>query len=159
AAQKDPTSQDQRMAWWREARFGMFIHWGLYAIPGGTWNGKKAGGTGEWILTNAKITVDEYEKLLPQFNPVKFDAKEWARIAKAAGMKYLVITSKHHDGFCLWDSAQTTWDVASTPFKRDILKELKAACDAEGIRFCLYHSIMDWHHPDYLPRRAWDPRA
>lgn len=158
SAPESAAGRDSRMAWWREARFGLFIHWGLYAIPGGTWDGKKASGTGEWILQNAKITVPDYEKLLPLFNPVEFDAKAWAKMTKDAGMRYLVITSKHHDGFCLWDSKETEWDVAATPFKRDILAELADACRAEGIRFCVYHSIMDWHHLAYLPRRPWDKR-
>ncbi|MDZ4755408.1 MAG: alpha-L-fucosidase [Phycisphaerae bacterium] len=148
----------ERMRWWRESRFGMFIHWGLYAIPAGEWNGKSIPGAAEWILNSAKIKPEEYEPLLGQFNPVKFDAKQWVEIAKNAGMRYIVITSKHHEGFGLWDSALTDWDVASTPFKRDILQELAAACQEAGIRLCFYHSIMDWHHPDYLPRRAWDTR-
>ncbi len=148
-----------RMAWWREARFGMFIHWGLYAIPAGEWNGKPVGGIGEWILNSAQITVADYEPLAAQFNPVDFNAEQWAKAAADAGMKYVVITSKHHDGFCLFDSKHTTWDVAdATPFKRDILKELAPAVRAQGMQMCWYHSIMDWHHPDYLPRRAWDPR-
>jgi len=149
---------DARMAWWREARFGMFIHWGLYAIPAGEWKGKKIAGIGEWIMERGRIPVAEYEPLAKQFNPVKFDARAWARIAKNAGMKYMVITSKHHDGFCLWDSAVSDYDVMSSPFKRDILKELSEACKAEGVVLCFYHSIMDWHHPDYLPRRPWDKR-
>jgi alpha-L-fucosidase len=136
----------------------MFIHWGLYAIPAGEWKGKKIGGAGEWIQETGKIPPADYEPLQKQFNPVKFDARQWAKIAKAAGMKYIVITSKHHDGFCLWDSKLTDWDVMGTPFKRDILKELAEACKEEGITFCFYHSIMDWHHPDYLPRRGYDPR-
>lgn len=153
------TERDQRMAWWREARFGMFIHWGLYAIPAGVWEGERVGGVGEWIMHSARIPVDEYERLAPLFNPVKFDADEWARIAAEAGMKYVVITSKHHDGFCLFDSAHTTWDVMdATPFGRDIMKELSEACARRGLRMCWYHSIMDWHHPDYLPRREWDAR-
>lgn len=145
---------DTRMTWWREARFGMFIHWGLYSILAGEWKGSK--GHAEWIRDTARIPVDEYEKLLSEFNPVKFDAKEWVRMAEDAGMKYIVITSKHHDGFCLFDSQYTDWDVMSTPFKRDILKELSDACKASGVRFSTYHSIMDWHHPDYLPRRPWE---
>jgi alpha-L-fucosidase len=143
--------RDQRMAWWREARFGMFVHWGLYAIPGGQWKGKSVGKgrVGEWIMNDLQIPVAEYEKLAGQFNPAKFDAREWVRIAKGAGMRYVVLTSKHHDGFCLWDSKVTTYDVMdATPFKRDIVKELAAACEAEGIVLCFYHSIMDWHHPD-----------
>ncbi|MBN2269721.1 MAG: alpha-L-fucosidase [Sedimentisphaerales bacterium] len=142
-------SKDERMHWWREARFGMFIHWGLYAVPAGEWNGKRIGGIGEWIMNSAQIPVVEYEKLAGQFNPVKFDADEWVRIAKNAGMKYIVITSKHHDGFCLWDSKVSKYDIMdASPFKRDILKELAVACKKQGIRLCFYHSIMDWHHPD-----------
>lgn len=153
-------SQDQyaaRMKWFGDARFGMFIHWGVYSVPAGEWNGQI--GYGEWIMENAKIPVSRYEKFADEFNPVKFNARDWVRIAKDAGMKYIVITSKHHDGFCLWDSKLTDWDIARTPFKHDPLKELSEACRAEGITFCLYHSIMDWHHPDYENRRAWNDTA
>jgi alpha-L-fucosidase len=140
---------DERMEWWREARFGMFIHWGLYAVPAGQWEGKEIGGISEWIMNSAHIPIPEYEKLTKQFNPVKFNAEQWVRMAKRAGMKYIVITSKHHDGFCLWDSKVSEYDVIdATPFKRDILKELSEACRKAGIKFCFYHSIMDWHHPD-----------
>ena len=151
--------KDERLAWWRDARFGMFIHFGLYSTPAGTWDGKPVGGVGEWLLQNARIDPIAYEKtLLPQFNPVKFDAREWARIAKDAGMGYVVITTKHHDGFALWDSAASDYDVMATPFRRDIMRELADAVRAEGLRMCWYHSIMDWHHPDYQPRREWDAR-
>jgi len=153
-----PQQRDKRMRWFRDARFGMFIHWGLYAIPAGEWNGKQVPGIGEWIMNSARVPVSEYEQLVERFNPVRFDARRWVRIAKDAGMKYIVITSKHHDGFCLFDAGNSDYDVMATPFKRDILKELSAACKREGIRLCFYHSIMDWHHPDYLPRRPWDPR-
>ncbi len=145
---------DARMKWWREARFGLFIHWGLYSIPAGEWQGRT--NHAEWIRTTAQIPLAEYDKFASQFNPVKFNADEWVRMAKAAGMKYIVITSKHHDGFSLFDSKFTDFDVASTPFRRDILKELAEACHRQGIRICWYHSIMDWHHPDYLPRRDWE---
>ncbi len=138
-----------RMDWWREARFGMFIHWGLYAIPAGVWNGREVPGVGEWIMYHGQISPKDYEPLAARFNPVKFDAREWARLAREAGMRYLVITSKHHDGFCLFDSAYTEYDVIdATPFKRDIMRELADACRAEGIRVGWYHSIMDWHHQD-----------
>ncbi|MBN2412503.1 alpha-L-fucosidase [candidate division KSB1 bacterium] len=141
--------KEARMQWWNEARFGMFIHWGLYSIPAGVYDGKQIPGIGEWIMQKAPIPVKEYEKYAAQFNPVKFNAGEWVKIARDAGMKYIVITSKHHDGFCLWDSKVTKWDVMdATPFKRDILKELKEACDKNDIKLCFYHSIMDWHHPD-----------
>ncbi len=145
---------DARMQWWREARFGMFIHWGLYAVPAGEWGGKT--NYGEWIRNNAQIPIGVYDKFVAQFNPVKFKALDWVRAAKDAGMKYIVITSKHHDGFALFDSRVSDFDVMATPFKRDILKELAEACRQEGIRICFYHSIMDWHHPDYLPRRPWE---
>ncbi len=153
-ADKHKSDFDARMAWWRKARFGMFIHWGLYAIPAGEWKGET--NHAEWIRTTAQIPLETYDTFLNQFNPVKFDADAWVRMAKEAGMKYIVITSKHHDGFCLFDSKYTDFDVMSTPFQRDILKELSDACHQQGIRICWYHSIMDWHHPDYLPRRNWE---
>ncbi len=149
-----PTNQDERMAWWREARFGMFIHWGLYAIPAGKWDNRD--NHGEWIRTTAEIPRNTYQDLQPLWDPANFDADAWAQMAKAAGMKYIVITSKHHDGFCLFDSLVSEWDIGNTPHKRDIMKELSSACRRHGIKFCTYHSIMDWHHPDYLPRRNWE---
>jgi alpha-L-fucosidase len=159
-AASDPPStggDDGRMDWWREARFGMFIHWGLYAIPAGEWKGRT--NHAEWIMHTAQIPVEEYEKFPGAFNPVKFDADAWARMAEEAGMKYIVITSKHHDGFCLFDSAHTDYDVMATPFGRDIMRELADACRRRGLKICWYHSIMDWHHPDYLPRRPWEERS
>jgi alpha-L-fucosidase len=153
--QESKQEKDKRMDWWREARFGMFIHWGLYAVPAGEWRGTT--NHAEWIRTTAQIPLTEYDKFLERFNPVKFNAEEWVRMAKDAGMKYITITSKHHDGFSLWDSKQTDFDVMSTPFKRDILKELADACrKIGGVRLCFYHSIMDWHHPDYNERREWE---
>lgn len=141
--------KNERMKWWREAKFGMFIHWGAYSVPAGVHYGKEIPGIGEWIMSRAKIPIPEYENYVKQFNPVKFDAKDWVRTAKNAGMKYIVITSKHHDGFCLWDSDVTEYDIMDfAPFNRDILKELAKACKKEKIRLCFYHSIMDWHHPD-----------
>jgi alpha-L-fucosidase len=159
AEQAGPTPDtDQRMKWWREARFGMFIHWGLYAVPAGQWKDKTD--HGEWIMNTAEIPVEQYEKFAGQFNPVKFNAAEWVNIARHAGMKYIVITSKHHDGFCLFDSKLTTYDVMdATPFKKDILSELADECRRQGITMCWYHSIMDWHHPDYIPRRPWEKRS
>ncbi|MBI3119292.1 MAG: alpha-L-fucosidase [Candidatus Hydrogenedentes bacterium] len=156
-------ARDARMQWWREAKFGMFIHWGLYAVPGGVWKEKPVDTAGEWIMFGGQILPAEYEPLVKQFNPVRFNADEWVKIAQDAGMKYIVITSKHHDGFCLFDSKLTEYDVMSTPFKRDIMKELSEACQRAGIKMCWYHSILDWHHPDYLPRgegspRPWDTR-
>ncbi|MCH6257714.1 alpha-L-fucosidase [Puniceicoccaceae bacterium K14] len=143
-----PTPDDERMEWWRDAGFGMFIHWGLYAIPAGEYKGERVGGIGEWIMEKLDIPVTEYEKFAAQFDPVKFDADEWVSIAKNAGMKYIVITSKHHDGFCLWDSEVTDYDIIdAAPFKRDILGELADACREQGIKMCFYYSIVDWHHP------------
>jgi alpha-L-fucosidase len=142
-------TKDERMAWWRDARFGMFIHWGLYAVPAGTYNGERVNGIGEWIMNNGKIPVAEYEKFAARFDPVGFNADEWVRLAKNAGMKYIVITSKHHDGFGLWDSKVSNYNIVqATPFKRDVLKELSVACKKQGVKLCFYHSIMDWHHPD-----------
>jgi len=139
--------KDERMMWWRDAGFGMFIHWGLYAIPAGEYKGKTT--YAEWIQEQADITVEEYEKYAAQFNPVDFNAEEWVKMAKEAGMNYIVITSKHHDGFSLWNSKVSDYDIVdSTPFKRDVLNELADACAKEGIVLCFYHSIMDWHHPD-----------
>ena len=149
--------KDARMAWFRDARFGMFIHWGLYAVPAGEWNGKTS--YGEWFLEETKMPVSQYEQFAKQFNPMKFDAKQWVAIAINAGMKYIVITSKHHDGFGMYPSDLTDWCIKSTPFKRDPLQELADACQEAGIRFCVYHSIMDWHHPDWGKRRAWNDRA
>jgi alpha-L-fucosidase len=145
----DTMSQDQKMKWFREAKFGLFIHWGLYAIPAGTWKGKQIPGIGEWIMNHAKIPVKEYEQLASQFNPVKFNAEQWVQLAEDAGMKYIVITSKHHDGFAMFGSNVTRYNIVdATPFKRDPLKELAAACARHGIRFGFYYSqSQDWHEP------------
>lgn len=153
-ANDTPAQHDARMHWWRENRFGMFIHWGLYSIPAGKWGTHT--NYGEWIREEAHIPVAEYEKLQAQFNPVKFDANAWAKMAKDAGMRYVVITSKHHDGFNLFKSRYTDWAVQNTPFNRDIMKELSTAVRKQGLTMGWYHSIMDWHHPDYLPRRSWE---
>jgi alpha-L-fucosidase len=130
---------DPRLRWWREARFGLFVHWGPVSLRG-TEIGWSRG---------AEVAESDYDRLYRDFNPSRFDARAWARLAKEAGMKYLVLTTKHHDGFCLWDSALTDYDIAATPFGRDILRELARACRQEGLRFCAYHSICDWRHPDY----------
>ncbi|HEX4627255.1 MAG TPA: alpha-L-fucosidase [Gemmatimonadales bacterium] len=145
---------DDRLAWWRDARFGMFIHWGLYSTLAGEWGGRSD--YAEWIRTSAHIPLAEYERLLARFNPTLFDADRWVALAKAAGMRYVTITTKHHDGFCLFDSKLTAFGVRATPFKRDIMREMADACRRHGLRMCWYHSIMDWHHPDYLPRRDWE---
>lgn len=150
SGQRSGAQQDPRLNWWREAKFGMFIHWGLYAIPAGQWKGEAIPGIGEWIMHRARVPVAEYEPLARQFNPVKFDAAEWVSLAKRAGQKYLVITAKHHDGFCMFDSKVTDYDVVdATPFRRDPMKELAAECERQGIRLCFYYSqTQDWHHPD-----------
>ncbi len=140
--------RDQRMRWWREARFGMFIHWGIYAVPAGEYKGERSEKTGEWIMDWARIPRTEYEKFAAQFIPVKFDAKQWVRIAKDAGMKYIVITSKHHDGFAMYDSKISAYDIVdATPYRRDPMKELAAEAKKQGLKFCFYYSILDWHYP------------
>ncbi|HOX59605.1 MAG TPA: alpha-L-fucosidase [Candidatus Paceibacterota bacterium] len=149
--------RNTRMTWFREAKFGLFIHWGVYSVPGGEW-GRKTN-YGEWILEQARIPVSRYEQFAKEFNPVKFDAKAWVKTATDAGMKYIVITSKHHDGFGMWPSALTDWCIKSTPFQRDPLRELAHECQKAGIRFCVYYSIMDWHHPNWGLRRAWNDTA
>lgn len=148
---------ERRTAWWREAKFGMFIHWGLYAVPADNTNLKGDKVISEWYQSNKQMQVSEYEKFAAQFNPVKFNARDWVRMAKEAGMKYIVITSKHHDGFCMFDTRMTDYCITkATPYKKDPLKELATECRRQGIKLCFYHSIMDWHHPDYLPRRPWE---
>ena len=143
------TKQDKRMEWWRDARFGLFIHWGLYAEPAGEWKGEKIPGISEWIMARAKIPVKEYEKLAETFNPVKYNAEKWVKLAKNAGMKYIVITSKHHDGFAMFHSKASKYNIVdATPFKRDPLKELADACKKHGMRLGFYYSqAQDWHEP------------
>lgn len=157
-------TREQRIQWWREARFGMFIHWGLYSIPAGVWKDKvHATGYSEWIMFAEKIPAKEYELLAGRFNPVKFDAKAWTAIAKKAGMKYMVLTTKHHDGFSMFRSRLTPYNVAdATPFKRDVTRELSDACRDSGIRFGCYYSIdRDWYRPqgpgnNYKQNNVWD---
>ncbi len=134
----DVNQRDQRMAWWREAKFGMFIHWGLYSLLG----------RGEWAMNRENIPVHEYEKLAQEFNPQHYAPQNWARLAKAAGMKYMVLTTKHHEGFCLWDSQLTDFTSVKTAAKRDLVREFADACRAEGLKVGFYFSLVDWHHPD-----------
>ena len=150
-------TQDERMAWWREARFGMFIHWGLYAIPAGEWNGKEIAGIGEWIMKRALIPVKDYEQLAKKFNPVKFNAKEWVQVAKNAGMKYITITSKHHDGFAMFKSNATNYNIVdATPYGKDVIKELAEECHKQGLKICFYYSqSRDWHEVNGLDN-DWD---
>ena len=148
--QRPGARQDPRLDWWREARFGMFIHWGLYAIPAGAWRGQAIPGIGEWIMQRARIPVAEYAQLARQFNPVAFDAAAWVALAKAAGQRYLVITAKHHDGFCLYKTARTPYNIVdATPFGRDPLAELAAECRQQDVKLCFYYSqTQDWYQPD-----------
>jgi alpha-L-fucosidase len=148
--QRPEARRDARLEWWRAARFGMFIHWGLYAIPAGQWKGQTIPGIGEWIMHRARIPVAEYEKLAEQFNPTQFDPAAWVSLAKRAGQKYLVITAKHHDGFCMFDTELTSYNIVdATPFGRDPMKELATECARQGVRLCFYYSqTQDWHHPN-----------
>jgi alpha-L-fucosidase len=129
--------------WFQDARFGLFIHWGVYSVLG----------DGEWVMNNKKISIADYEPLAPKFNPVKFDASEWVSLAKAAGMRYITITSKHHDGFAMWGSKQSKWNIVdATPYGKDPLKMLAEECRRQGLKLFFYHSQLDWHHTDYYPR-------
>jgi alpha-L-fucosidase len=152
----DP-ARAERLKWFHEAKYGLFIHWGLYAIPAGEWKGKRIPGIGEWIMNRAQIPVREYERLAAGFMPYHFDADAWVQLAVDAGMKYIVITAKHHDGFALYDSKVSSYDVMdATPFKRDILKELADACAKRGMRLGFYYSqAQDWHDPNGAGN-TWD---
>ena len=140
---------DAAMQKFRDNRLGAFIHWGLYAIPGGEWNGKVYNGAAEWLKSWAKVPADEWMKLMEQWNPEKFNAKTWAKMAKKMGVKYVKITTKHHEGFCLWPSKYSRYTVAQTPHKRDVLGEMVKAYNDEGIDVHFYFSVMDWSNPDY----------
>ena len=140
---------DAAMERFRSHRLGAFIHWGLYTIPGGEWNGKVYNGAAEWLKSWANVPSEEWMKLMNQWNPQRFDATKWARMAKEMGVKYVKITTKHHEGFCLWPSKYTKYTVANTPYKKDILGELVKAYNKEGIDVHFYFSVMDWSHPDY----------
>ncbi|HXB53136.1 MAG TPA: alpha-L-fucosidase, partial [Vicinamibacteria bacterium] len=146
----DPGAAKKRLAWFREAKFGLFIHWGLYALPAGEWKGKVVPGIGEWIMNRARIPVREYEALAREWNPVKFDPEAWVQLAQEAGMRYIVITAKHHDGFALYGSRASAYNVVqATPFKRDVLKELAEACRRHQMRLGFYYSqAQDWHEPN-----------
>lgn len=131
--------KSKRMEWWTDARFGMFIHWGLYALPA----------RHEWVKNKERMTNEEYQKYFEEFNPDLFNPKEWARMAKEAGMKYVVLTAKHHEGFCQFDSKFTDYKSTNTPFGRDVIREYVDALRAEGLKVGFYYSLIDWHHPDY----------
>jgi alpha-L-fucosidase len=138
-AQETEAPRDARMRWWTEARFGMFIHWGLYALAA----------RHEWVKQHEQITDEEYQKYFNHFNPDLYNPKEWARIAKKAGMKYFVVTTKHHEGFCLWDSKYTDFKATKTPYGKDLIKPMVQAFREEGLRVGFYYSLLDWHHPEY----------
>ena len=138
-AKETKEQKEKRMAWWTNDRFGMFIHWGIYAVPA----------RHEWVKQRERISDEDYQKYFDHFDPDMYNPKEWAAKAKAAGMKYVVLTSKHHDGFCLWDSKYTDFKVTNTPYKKDLLKPFVDAFRAEGIRVGFYYSLIDWHHPDF----------
>jgi len=144
-----PKTREEVIEWFQNVKFGLFIHWGVYALLG----------KGEWIRTVDQIPIEEYDKLPPQFNPVKFDPDAWADLAKQAGMKYAVFTTKHHDGFCMWDTETTDYKVTNTPYRKDVLAMVHKAFEKKGLRAGYYFSIMDWHHPDYLPRLEWEQEA
>jgi alpha-L-fucosidase len=146
---KQDTSHENRMKWWRDARFGMFIHWGVYSVPAGTYKGQKINRIGEWIMNRGKIPVTDYQAFAKEFNPVLYNPDEWVRMAKDAGMKYIVITAKHHDGFAMFKSNASKWNIAdATPYGKDVLKPLAAACKKYGIRLGFYYSqAQDWNNP------------
>src|SRR5688572_9791703 len=150
-------THDQRIKWWREAKFGMFIHWGIYSLPAGEWKGKKVSGYAEHLMRKEKISRNEYLDLAHQFNPVKFNAEEWILHAKKAGMKYFIITAKHHDGFAIYNSKVSDFNINDqTPFKRDPMAELAAAAKKHGVKFGFYYShAFDWEHPD-APGNDWE---
>jgi alpha-L-fucosidase len=158
-ANETSVQRDTRMRWWREARFGMFIHWGVYSVPAGTYNGKQISGIGEWIMNRGKIPVAEYREYAKQFNPVKFDADAWVKLARDAGMKYIVITSKHHDGFAMFNSQVNDWNIVKgTPYGRDPLKDLAAACRKYGLKLGFYYSqAQDWNNGGSANGGKWDP--
>ncbi len=139
-----PDQKVKRMEWWTAARFGMFIHWGLYAMPA----------RHEWVKNREKITNEDYQKYFDLWNPDLYNPKEWAKAAKAAGMKYFVVTSKHHEGFCLWDSDFTDYKVTNTPYGKSLLKPMVEAFREEGIRVGFYYSLIDWHHPEFTVDRV-----
>ena len=155
----EPKEQrDVRMGWWREAKFGMFIHWGVYSVPAGFYHGKPVPDIGEWIMNHGKIPMAEYQQFARQFNPVKFDANAWVKIAKGAGVKYIIITAKHHDGFAMFDTKASPWNIVqASPYGRDPLKDLAAACHKYGIRLGFYYSqAQDWNNGGAVAGGRWD---
>jgi alpha-L-fucosidase len=149
---------NKEMTWWENARFGMFIHWGLYSEAAGYWDDKPISGLGEWIMTDAHIPRSQYEQLAKKFDPVDFNASQWVKIAREAGMKYIVITTKHHDGFCMFNTKATNYNIVdATPWHKDPMALLSKACREQGIKFCTYYSVMDWHTPFQQPADDSNP--
>jgi alpha-L-fucosidase len=146
---KPSAAESKKMEWWKDAKFGMFIHWGVYSVPAGMYKNERVKGIGEWIMNTAKIPVAEYKPYAKQFNPDKYDPEAWVKMAKDAGMKYIVITSKHHDGFAMFDSKVTDWDIKdASPYGKDLLKPLVEACHKAGLKIGFYYSqAQDWTHP------------
>ena len=137
-----PENLDARK-WFQDAKFGIFVHWGVYSVLS----------RGEWAMNNEKMSSAEYEKLPPRFNPTRYDATKWVSLFKRSGAKYVTITSKHADGFAMWDSKVSDWDIVDrTPYRRDVLKPLADECRRQGMKLFFYYSQLDWHHPDYFPR-------
>lgn len=150
----------ERMRWFDEARLGLFIHWGLYSQLGGEWREKHVTGGAEWIQKYLAIPSSQYSPLAKTFTAPEFDADEWIKAIAAAGVKYICVTTKHHDGFCMWPTKlNDDWNIAITPFKRDAIKELSEACKRHGVTFCIYHSILDWHHADWPGRLPFNDSA
>jgi alpha-L-fucosidase len=148
-----------RTAWWRKAKFGLFIHWGIYDVGNSDHRITDPDKLGEWFFFYNRMQVADYEKFAAQFDPVDFNAHDWVKLAKDAGMKYMVFTAKHHDGFCMFNTKQTDYNIVkATPWHHDPMAGLSRECKKQGVTFCAYYSYMDWHHPDYLPRRPWDTR-
>lgn len=160
AAWETPQQHDARMQWFRDAKFGMFIHWGLYSQLAGEWQDKTVGGGAEWIQNTLAIPSSQYSQLAKHWNPAKYDPRAWVHLMKSAGIKYIAVTTKHHDGFCLWPTKlNDDWNISITPNGKDLLNPLAEACAAEGVRFGIYHSIPDWHHPDWPARPAFNDYA
>jgi alpha-L-fucosidase len=157
-ANETPAQRDARMAWWRGARFGMFIHWGVYSVPAGTYDGKRVDGIGEWIMSNGKIPMTNYQAFAKKYNPVKYNPDEWVRLAKQAGMKYIVITAKHHDGFANFDTKASDWSIVkATPYGKDVLQPLADACRKYGLKLGFYYSqAQDWNNGGAEANGKWD---
>jgi len=151
--------RDARMAWWREAKFGLFIHWGVYSVPAGYYHGQPVAGAGEWIMNRGKIPMAEYQQFAKEFNPLKYDAEAWVKAARDAGMKYIVITAKHHDGFAMFATKASQWNIVdATPYGKDVLKPLAAACRKYGIQLGFYYSqAQDWNNGGSAADGKWDP--